>query len=297
MKALFVLTPFLLLGSLASAKGFELMTNPVGSTFLNSHHKAVRAKFGKNTWEPQAVKTLTSPQKLKFKGVTYELFAQTEVHFAGEELLLKKGSLRINFDEPPSRFVIIKTPVAQIRFFGKDVLAEYEVSRARVQVSVFKGEAYLRGLEREDELMLVEGHQGRFLGMVEEGEPVFDILLKGRKVARGELSSVIPLKETEVSILKKNFNVVDYIPPVFKGITRKPGQICSSPLAKMNQCAWFCEGNPKNEKKKCMVERQDVQCIRRRCNALGDWADETRLPSSLRGACETSLPMVRPCDY
>lgn len=273
------------------------MTNPAGSIFLSLDNKEVKTKFGINSWDPQVVKTQAFPQKLKFKGVTYELFPETEIQFGSEALLLKKGSFRINLDEPPSRFMVIKTPVAQIRFFGKDLLAEYEASRARVQVSVFAGEAYLRGLDREDELTLVGGHQGRFLGVVEEGEPVFDILLKGRKVARGELSSVIPLKESEVLILKKDFNVVDYVPPIFKGTTRKPGQICTAPLAKLNQCAWFCEGNPKNEKKKCMVERQDVQCIRRRCNALGEWADETRLPSSLRGACETSLPMVRPCDY
>lgn len=59
-------------------------------------------------------------------------------------------------------------------------------------------------------------------------------------------------------------------------------EICKAPLGRLDQCAWRLKG---------------ADCIRTRCNANGDWAEETKLPSSLAAECPTVGARVDACNY
>lgn len=68
----------------------------------------------------------------------------------------------------------------------------------------------------------------------------------------------------------------------------KEPMICKSPSARYNQCVWTCTSNENG---------QCNECIRRRCNANGEWKEETRQPANLSGFCKNAKPMIGPCDY
>ncbi len=72
--------------------------------------------------------------------------------------------------------------------------------------------------------------------------------------------------------------------------------VCHSPSADFNQCAWTCEHNPSGEKS-CRVDLPNVQCVRRICDANGDWVSPTRLPASYSNECRGDHAVVGRCDY
>ncbi len=72
--------------------------------------------------------------------------------------------------------------------------------------------------------------------------------------------------------------------------------VCHVPDANYNQCEWTCEHNPAGEKK-CRVDLPNVQCVRRICDANGDWVSPARLPASYSNLCHGDRPVVGHCDY
>jgi hypothetical protein len=70
--------------------------------------------------------------------------------------------------------------------------------------------------------------------------------------------------------------------------TSKDAKICSQPSAKLNQCLWTCESG---------ADGACHKCIRKRCNANGVWAEETRLPASTSDHCSGGKPVIDQCDY
>lgn len=75
-----------------------------------------------------------------------------------------------------------------------------------------------------------------------------------------------------------------------------PPMICKKPSARFNQCTWRCVNNPKKAKT-CEAEKPNVSCIRFRCNANGDWAEETKLPAGAADKCKAKGDVVDVCDY
>jgi hypothetical protein len=80
------------------------------------------------------------------------------------------------------------------------------------------------------------------------------------------------------------------------GRQAKADDICSNPAGPINHCAWSCENNPSGEKR-CRTDLPKVSCVRRICNANGDWSQPTRLPASFHEACVHNKTVVKPCDY
>lgn len=72
--------------------------------------------------------------------------------------------------------------------------------------------------------------------------------------------------------------------------------ICKEPKGRMNQCSWKCQNNPKGSKV-CDTTKPQVSCVRSRCNANGEWSEETRLPSSAGQECKADGFKVEDCDY
>jgi hypothetical protein len=77
---------------------------------------------------------------------------------------------------------------------------------------------------------------------------------------------------------------------------KPPEIICKEPNGQLNQCTWRCVNNNKKAKA-CEVNKPNVSCIRLRCNANGDWAEETKLPVSSATKCKAHGDSVDECDY
>ena len=119
---------------------------------------------------------------------------------------------------------------------------------------------------------------------------------------KAEISELMSVKKLDA----KSLRLIDQATEVkeFKGAASKDsvkGQglqasnsVCNTPSAEFKECAWFCEGNPKNEGK-CRTDLKEVSCIRKMCGANGQWILPTRMPSSQGKQCSGKLPVKGPC--
>lgn len=71
--------------------------------------------------------------------------------------------------------------------------------------------------------------------------------------------------------------------------------LCSSPQAKFQQCSWTCEGNAAGASK-CQAHLPQVSCVRRMCNASGEWASSTVFSSNFEDLCPSSGSRVGSCE-
>lgn len=207
------------------------------------------------------------------------------------EIILRKGQIRYICQSECERKLV--TVIFESVLPVGDYLLSYDPLLARVELAVIAGEAPFRGLENENSVVLHAGERASFQGLLENQEPAFDTLLKGRKVARGQLSEVQKIPEAEIKKLKNS--EADRLkalkaPPKKK---RKSSQICAKPFGEFQQCAWVCEGKNKS-KKECQVDK-GATCVRMRCNANGEWADRMELTAS-QNKC-LAKPLVGMCDY
>lgn len=152
------------------------------------------------------------------------------------------------------------------------------------EVLVLKGTLNFRGLENEQVVPLKANERGTFMGVKENGEIAFDVLLKGRKVARGELQDIQKATPEELKEYSKAAELKKQAAEKKRIEASKPkklpGQICEKPFAKFDECSWVAT---------------EAGCVRRKCNANGEWADPF-VTSKREGGC-TSTPVVAPCNY
>lgn len=71
--------------------------------------------------------------------------------------------------------------------------------------------------------------------------------------------------------------------------------LCQSPTAGYQQCAWSCEGNSKNSKS-CEAEKANIHCVRRVCNAAGEWGVPTAFATSYKDLCPAQGVRVGDCQ-
>ncbi len=210
-----------------------------------------------------------------------------------KEIQLIKGSLRILCSQEKCDHVIVtglsKTPVA----LG-DFQWNYNPQVPSVSVAVFEGEISFSGFENETTVQLKAGDSAQFVGVLENDEPAYDILLRGRKVAKGHLENVVHLSPEEIQAEANKRARKRPVARVQAAKKLKEHQICEKPAGELNQCAWSCEGNSKKSKT-CEFNR-GAQCVRTRCNANGEWAEKEVLGSNQQTKCGLK-PTVEACDY
>ncbi len=127
-------------------------------------------------------------------------------------------------------------------------------------MKVLEGFLEFSALNGEEHIKVKAGERGIFQGVIEGGEIAYDILLKGKKIPKGQLLAVKPIDSKEMA------KVAEAEKKRLKDIERKkqnemaraskskrPGAICEGPSGKLNECVWLCLNNPKNEKKSCLV--------------------------------------------
>ncbi|GIL17388.1 MAG: hypothetical protein BroJett040_11390 [Oligoflexia bacterium] len=210
-------------------------------------------------------------------------------------VILNYGQARIATQGSGER--IYATPLTRDIYPSADFLLSYDRDKARAEVLCFKNGLKFRGQEHEQEAYVGPGERVFFQGIFDGGQLAFDILLKGRKVARGTLSKVERLSEIELNEIEKSTWIKKpEAPKKAKAKPRKSDEICDNPFGKLNQCVWKCENNPKKAKT-CAVGHTNskAKCVRYRCLANGQWSDPFELTPG-QNKCKLS-PIVGPCDY
>jgi len=216
---------------------------------------------------------------------------------AMERIELEKGTMRLQNLTSSPRLVV--TPLSRDSYAEADLVFDLDPAAARLRVAVLEGRTAFRGLENEEFTPLERGEEATFQGVIEGGEIVFDVLLQGRKVARGKVepkkkSNLAPAQMwwTEVEKIAHKEKAADAVRLKEKA---RAGAICKSPSARLNECAWVCENNPKKEKKACRLELANVKCVRMKCDANGEWSDRLEIIPS-KSPCGVQ-PKVAACDY
>lgn len=228
------------------------------------------------------------------------LYPQSEIEFPAihwefgrvENIILKSGSVRLLCSTPC--LLNMQTALSRQWVEEGDYIFSFNEKRPAVQLEVLRGQIRFSGLENEVSLDLKSGEAVEFIGEFEAGEIAYDTLLKGRRVARGKaLPKVSVASDRLAQLLLEEENLKKKEKKKKILLQRKSDQICDAPWGHLNECVYQCLNNVRGEKI-CDLSK-GAQCLRRRCNANGQWAD-----AHLMGASESECAdkdIVKACQY
>lgn len=217
-------------------------------------------------------------------------------------LNLIKGRVRSRvqqkYDGETSYFRIkTKSAVAGVR--GTDFVVSFsEKERWVTDVATFEGKVqFAGGSEPDDEALSIgAGEQASFVVAAAPSSDVFSDEEIQAFVAKGYMTPVYKMTAEDLERLEEETNWKGEGRAVASPKEARTDKICSHPEGRFNQCLWTCENNPAGSDR-CRTDLPQVHCVRKRCNAAGNWADESRLPASFYEACEPQGARVGPCDY
>lgn len=221
-------------------------------------------------------------------------------------VILKTGQLRWqqSLKDKAAYNIALRSDLFEFIAPPGDYVLSVDPSRALAGVKMFEGSMEFSALNGEDSVQVQSGQQVSFQGVLEGGEIAYDILLKGRKIPRGRLTAVTALDLKELAkaseaekLRQKKEKLEKQRLAKARAIDAKEGAICQRPAGRFNECSWTCLNNPKKEKKACLVIVPGVSCVRHRCNANGEWAEETVLDAEKGGSLCKAQVVVGPCDY
>ena len=220
------------------------------------------------------------------------------------EMILKSGEIMWQQSGIADNNVTIKSPVFEVRPPVGISGFSYDDEHVLAEAKVYAGALEFSALNAETSVILTAGKSVRFQGVKEDGEVAYDILLKGRKIPKGQLQKIENLPESVMKIYssaamdqRKKSDLQKLMREKAQKESLGVGQICAKPGGKLNECSWSCLQNPKGEKNNCLANNSGVSCVRRRCNANGLWGEETVLESGAAVLKCKAKPFVSVCDY
>ena len=234
----------------------------------------------------------------KIKMVEYRL--KTKKMDRRALLNLIKGKVRNKvknkYKNDTSSYYRVKTRSAVAGVRGTDFVVSFDIGHKEVtKVETLKGAVKLANPDQSQSVEIPKGTHASYVVEANSSE-VFSDEEISEFVARGYMTPVHKMTASDIERLDWETEVTNQKRQVASTKPTKSKYVCQSPQAQMNQCYWACQNNPKGEKR-CRTDLPQVNCLRRRCNGNGKWADETRLPASFHDQCGSSGIRVGPCDY
>ncbi len=196
-------------------------------------------------------------------------------------LKLIKGKIRSQVEQKyngkSSSFKIeTKGAVAGVR--GTDfVIEQKETDILETRVETLDGRVVFNGIEGKESRQISRGEGATF----QMPKPTASDKDLQEFIEKGSLSPVYKIPDSRLKELEFETRVDVARAPKRKGGATEV-EICDKPKGFLNQCSWSTEGG---------------HCIRRRCNANGNWAEFTKLPATSSSACAASGITVKDCDY
>ncbi len=194
---------------------------------------------------------------------------------------LIKGKIRNQVEQKyngrTSSFKIeTKGAVAGVR--GTDfVIEQKETDILETRVEALDGRVVLGGLRAKETREITRG-EGATFTMPKPSSGDKDL---SEFIQKGSLSPVYKIPDSRLKDLEFESRVDVARAPKRQG-PASDVEICDRPKGFLNQCSWNIENG---------------SCVRRRCNANGNWAEFTKLPSSSSSSCAPSGFSVKDCDY
>ncbi len=273
--------------------------NPVKAKALlrgKAHFQTSAGAMVRIQWDAQRELTIMENTDLSIPAIAWE---------TGEAplLVLKSGAIRWHSKEAGYQ-VALRSDLYEFIAPNADFILSMQPDQAKAVLKVLKGKMNFSAMNAEESVSVGAGYQVAFQGVLEEGAIAYDILLMGKKIPRGRLTAVTEMDQGEYAafldaekMIQKNADMQKAKAKAVVEQKKRTGVICSEPDAKLNECVWTCEGNPKSEKKVCAVSKKGVQCVRKRCNANGEWAEAVALEGVKAESLCKVKPVVAPCDY
>ena len=207
-----------------------------------------------------------------------------------------RNKVKNKYQGTDTSYYKVKTRSAVAGVRGTDFVVSFEIGHKEItKVETLTGAVELAN---PDQSQKVEVPKGTYASYVVEANSsdVFSDEEISEFVARGYLTPVHNMTAAEIANLDWETEVSNQARRQTASTKKASKYVCKSPQAEMNQCFWACQNNPKGEKN-CRTDLPQVNCVRKRCNANGDWADESRLPASFHDQCGATGVRVAPCDY
>lgn len=200
----------------------------------------------------------------------------------GRTALLKliKGKIRSQVNQKyngkTSSFKIeTKGAVAGVR--GTDFVISHTLGELlETRVETLEGKVSFGGIKAKERHELIRGEGALFSAAKPSGKKELDEFVES-----GTLGPVYKLPDDKLRDLEFDSRV-DMARAKKKGPSGD-SEICDKPKAYFNQCSWT---------------KVNGDCIRRRCNGNGQWAEETKVPRAAAVMCPASSGyVVKDCDY
>ena len=194
------------------------------------------------------------------------------------------GSLEADIKMDEGSFDILSGKVVTRTAKGK-MKTHYEMVEGELRVKVESLKGKLVVIKAED--LASPGKEvqaGHFVSWASESaflSPIF-AMSEGRRKALGLMQAKKP------ALAFKDWSKNKRSPASAESL-------CQSPGGQFQQCAWSCEGNPKGSKG-CQAHKAQVHCVRRVCNAAGQWSQATPFASAYRDLCPAQGTRVGDCQ-
>lgn len=184
----------------------------------------------------------------------------------------------------------VETPSAVAGVRGTDFLTSYYESSQITKVQTLEGSVELASISGGTKTMVPAGRYASFVVDTDRDNPSPSM----KYVDNGFITPLGTINEDNKKDIDKKFDFDTTREIAASGPDSKP--ICGAPTGYFNQCSYQCLNNPKKSDH-CKTELPTVKCVRKRCNANGTWAEESRLPAAEYEKCPSNGITVDKCDY
>lgn len=202
-------------------------------------------------------------------------------------LILHKGEIYIS--QGDSYNMAVRSDLNEFITPKGRYLIGYSPAQGKSWVKVLEGTFVFSALNLEESVTVQSGEQASFQGVIEDGQIAYDVLLKGKKIPKGQLSKVSKIEPADMGLYspEKMDQVVKdakvKAEKAAKAIRQEQAKfVCQAPPGKFNDCKWVLEKDG---------------CYRTRCNANGQWAENTLVSIQPSGMQCSKVPHVGSCDY
>jgi|GEM_PF-1070251 len=221
-------------------------------------------------------------------------------------LYLQTGTLRWTSDagKAPPYSIRLQSPLYEFVAPDGEYVLTMNPTVPFCELRVLRGKIEFSALNADTSALVKESYKIKFVGFLDSGEIAYDVLLRGKKIPRGQLHAPQKMDEFELKQYsfeeqrKKQQAEEKKRQQIQQALLKKKieGQICKSPSAKFNECSWICKNNLSKNKKICAIgPSSPAQCLRYRCDANGNWSDETLVDSTQAKELCKAKPQVGPC--
>ncbi|MGE3973830.1 MAG: FecR domain-containing protein [Bdellovibrionales bacterium] len=225
--------------------------------------------------------------------------SKTQIQYEGKPgesktlLDLMYGTIRstVTSNQEHSEHFQIRTPSAVAGVRGTDFITTYYETSKITKVQTLEGSVELKSLAGKNKVLVSGGYYASYV-IDKEHQGSDSSSMKYLDAGfLTPLEKLTPDQKNE--ILSKTQIHTERTIAAHKTIEKTI--ICRAPAAKFNECSWTCKNNPQGAKT-CRTDLPRVSCVRKRCDANGNWSDDQRLPASDAHKCEATIT-TSPCDY